>query len=71
VVEFRTPAHAEGLGVNSWLKKGDAPVNGVAILGAKRPDLLLLSVRLPRNLADLAIAIIRQTELDEERTTPN
>jgi hypothetical protein len=70
VVEFRTPAHADGLGTDAWLKKGDTPMNGVAILVGDTPDLLLLSVKLPRDLASLTTTIIRQTELDADRSTP-
>lgn len=67
MVEFRTPAHALGLGTDAWLKKGDAPIDGVAILVGDTWDLLMLSVRLPRELAALAPVIIHQTELDANR----
>ncbi|HLN01320.1 MAG TPA: hypothetical protein VK335_18675 [Bryobacteraceae bacterium] len=67
VVEFRTPAHADGLGTDAWLKKGETPIDGVAILVGDTPDLLLLSVRLPRGLASLTPAIVRQMELEANR----
>jgi hypothetical protein len=67
IVEYRTPAEAEGLGTHSWLKRNDSPIDGVAILIGPAPDLLLLSVRLPPDLMGLASAIVRQVELDAER----
>lgn len=60
IVEYRTPAQTEGLGTHSSLEKGDGPIEGVAILSGvppdrirsgARPDLILLSVRLPRESA--------------------
>ena len=71
VVEFRTPAHADGLGTDAWLKKGETPIDGVAILVGDTPDLLLLSVRLPRVLVNLAPTIVHQTELDAKRSPRN
>lgn len=62
VVEYQTPANADGLGTNSKLKKGANPISGVAILMGQTPDLLLLSVRLPPNLADLTSVIVQQVE---------
>ena len=54
VVEYNTPAQTEGLGTHfSWLKKNDTPVTGAAILLGDPPDLLLLSVRLPPEVARL------------------
>ena len=67
LVEFRTRAHADGLGTDSWFKQGDDPINGVAILVGANPDLLLLSVRLPPDLASLAPPIIHQLEIDANR----
>jgi len=43
VVEYSTPAQADGLGTYSWLKKDASPSDGVAILIGQPPDLLLLS----------------------------
>jgi len=62
VVEYQTPANTDGLGTNSKLKKGANPISGVAILMGPTPDLLLLSVRLPPNLADLTSVIVQQVE---------
>jgi hypothetical protein len=63
-VEYKTPAQTEGLGTRSLLIKDASPIQGVAMLVGDTPDLLVLAVRLPPNLARLAPAIIRQTELD-------
>ena len=49
VVEYKTPAQTEGLGTHSSLLKNGSPIEGVAILIGQTPDLLLLSVRLPRS----------------------
>lgn len=68
IVEYRTPAEEEGLGTHSWLEKNDSPIDGVAMLVGQAPDLLLLSVRLPLNLTGLTSAIVRQVELDAERS---
>jgi hypothetical protein len=68
VVEYRTPAHTEGLGTHSWLEKNAAPIDGVAILVGPTPDLLLLAVRLPPNLSDLTSAVIQQFERDAAST---
>ena len=49
------------------LKTSDYPAVGVAILQGDTPDLLLLTVRLPPNMADLASGIIQQVERDARR----
>ena len=64
VVEYRTPAQADGLGTHSSLKKNASPIVGAALLTGPTPDLLLLSVRLPPDLSRLAASIVRQGELD-------
>ncbi len=77
IVEFRTPPQTEGLGnFHSWLGKSDRPVAGVAILildGPKMfgvpPNVVLLSVRLPREMAGLADTIIKYVEEDVGGTT--
>ncbi len=58
LVEYRTPPHSEGLGTMSQLKANDDPIDGVAILQGPTPDLVMLNVRLPRELRDLAPVII-------------
>lgn len=66
IIEFSTPPHTEGLGTHfSWLKKNDSPVKGTAILIGDPADpsgLLLLSIRLPHDLARLTPVIIRDVE---------
>jgi hypothetical protein len=68
LVEYETPASAEGLGTNSRLKKNAYPIRGVAILIGDTPDLMLLAVRLPPDLTDLASPIIQQLEGNPERS---
>jgi hypothetical protein len=65
IVEYQTPPHSDGLGTAAWLQSGDGPIDGVAILLGTTPDLLLLTVRLPPGLHDLAPPIVRQTERDD------
>ena len=67
VVEYKTPAETEGLGTRSRLKKNGSPIAGAAILIGQTPDLLLLSVRLPADLAGLTSAIVGQAESDATR----
>ena len=68
-VEYRTPAQADGLGTyDSSLKKNGSPIEGVAMLTGRTPDLLLLSVRLPPGLNGLTSVIVRQVERDTERS---
>ncbi len=69
VVEFRTPPQAEGLGTHlTWLRKSDLPVSGAVIMlgkpisGKELPDILLLAVRLPPALQQLAPVIVRVAE---------
>ena len=59
LVQFQTPSRSEGLGTMSRLKANDDPIDGVAILEGKNPDLLMLRVRLPPEQRDLAPAIIQ------------
>jgi hypothetical protein len=68
MVEFETPADADGLGTNSRLKKSADPIGGVAILLGEPPDLLLLSVRLPTNLSNLKSIVVQQLELDATKS---
>ena len=71
VVEYRTPAQADGLGTVSWLKKNNSPIEGVAILVGETPDLVFLHVRLPAALTGLASVIIHQVEADAEHEGGN
>lgn len=67
MVVYRTPAHADGLGTNLWLKKNGSPIDGVAILTGQTPDLTLLSVRLPPGLSGFTSVIVHQVERDASR----
>jgi hypothetical protein len=69
VVEFKTPARTGGLGTDStWLRANELPIAGVAILISNSPGIgdapgvLLLSARLPAELAGLTPAIVRYAE---------
>ena len=62
LVEYQTPRHSEGLGTMSRLRANSDPIDGVAILEGKNPDLLMLRARLPRELHDLTPTIIQQIE---------
>jgi hypothetical protein len=64
VVEYKTPAQADGLGTYWALKKNGGPIEGVAILVGQTPDLLRLSARLPPDLAGLTSVIVSQVERD-------
>lgn len=68
IVEYQTPANAEGLGTQSWLRKNDQPISGVAILVGEETNLFQLSARLPPNLTSALPAIIRRVELDAKRS---
>ena len=62
VVEYETPASNEGLGTFGRLKESQDPILGVAILRGETPDLVLLAVRLPANLTNLATPIMQRVE---------
>lgn len=64
VVEYVTPGNTEGLGTHSRLQKNADPIIGVAILVGEAPDLLQLSIRLPKEQRDLVPLIIQQLERD-------
>jgi hypothetical protein len=59
LVQFQTLPRSEGLGTMSRLKANDDPIDGVAILEGKNPDLLMLRVRLASPQRDLAPVIIK------------
>lgn len=68
LVEYQTAAGSEGLGsVDTRLSRNGSPIEGVAILEGDTPDLLMLRVRLPRELRDLTPAIIHQFEREHNR----
>jgi hypothetical protein len=58
MVQYQTPPHSQGLGTDSSLRADEYPINGVAILEGQAPDLLILNVRLPPDMNDLAPYII-------------
>ena len=63
VVEFVTPAGAEGLGTRSRLSKGKGgAISGVTILQDDVPNILQLSVRLPDGMQGLTAIVIGQLE---------
>ena len=64
VVEYTTPAQSEGLGTQRGVRPNATPIIGVAILTPAPMGLDLLSVRLPRDLAAPAPAIVKQVERD-------
>jgi len=64
IVEFETPANAEGLGTNSRLQSGAGPIDGVAIVSGADTDLTQLSARLKDNDRDLTQTIVSQVELE-------
>lgn len=63
IVEFETPANAEGLGTASRLQANSNPIRGVAImLPYDDTSLVQLSARLTAQDRDFIAAIIRQVE---------
>jgi hypothetical protein len=69
LVQFQTLPHSEGLGTMSRLKANDDPIDGVAILEGKNPDLLMLRVRLPPEQRDLAPVIIQDLLLRQRNNS--
>jgi hypothetical protein len=67
LVEYRTPPNTEGLGTQSWLKKGSEPIEGAAMILEGDTDLAILSVRMPTGLSGLTTTLIRQFEQDASR----
>lgn len=62
IVEFETPANAQGLGTGSRLEANASPIDGVAIISGADSDLVQMSARVPANDADLIPAMVGQTE---------
>lgn len=67
IVEYITPGNAEGLGTHSRLQMNADPISGVAILIGQTPDLLQLSMRLPKEQRDFGATIMQQFEWDATR----
>jgi hypothetical protein len=59
VVEYETPAQADGLGTYSGLKQNADPIRGEAMLMPPALDLAVVAVRLPADLRDLTSAIVQ------------
>lgn len=62
IVEFETPANAQGLGTDSRLQMDSSPIDGVAIISEGDTDLTLLTARLSGPDRDLVQFIVKQAE---------
>lgn len=67
IVEFKTPANADGLGTASWLLRNGHPISGLAILYGEEPNLMQISLRLTPDTVDLAPVILHEIERDAAR----
>jgi hypothetical protein len=70
IVEFDTPANAQGLGTDSRLQMNASPIDGVAIISGADTDLVQLSARIPANDADLIPAMVGQAEEEAAAAAP-
>jgi hypothetical protein len=65
VVEYETPAGAQGLGTTfSRLAANASPIDGVAVLQGQTPDLAFLAVRLTPDLQPLTPAVVQLFETE-------
>ena len=64
VVEFETPANAQGLGTDSRLQMNASPIDGVAIISSKDTDLTMVTARLSDSDSDLVQFILGQAQFD-------
>ena len=65
IVEYQTQGDYAGLGtLESGLKPDANPISGVAILDGDTPDMILLSVRLPKDSSGLGSEIIDEVEYE-------
>ena len=63
LVEFTTPAHADGIGTMSRLTPSDHPIRGLASLDvAGDMSLTQLNVRLPSEIESLAPILVNSAE---------
>jgi hypothetical protein len=69
IVEFETPANAQGLGTDSRLQANASPIDGVAIIAGADTDLVQLSARVPANDSDLIPAMVWQAEKEAAADT--
>jgi hypothetical protein len=70
VVEFETPANAQGLGTDSRLQMNASPIYGVAIISGKDTDLTLVTARLPDSDGDLLQFTLGQAQFDAVPSPP-
>jgi hypothetical protein len=68
IVEFETPANAQGLGTDSRLQMNASPIDGVAIVSGADTDLTLLSARPSGPDRDLVQFIVKQVEIEAAAT---
>jgi hypothetical protein len=69
IVEFETPANAQGLGTDSHLQANASPIDGVAIIAGADTDLVQLSARVPAGDSDLIPAMVGQAEKEATADT--
>jgi hypothetical protein len=69
IVEFETPANAQGLGTDSRLQMNASPIDGVAIIAGADTDLVQLSARVPASDSDLILAMVGQAEQEAAADT--
>jgi hypothetical protein len=70
IVEFETPANAQGLGTDSRLQPNASPIVGVAIITGSDTDLIQLSARVSDKDRDLIPLIVKQVESDAAASAP-
>ncbi len=69
IVEFVTPANAQGLGTDLRLQMNASPIDGVAIIAGADTDLVQLSARVPATDSDLIAAMVAQAESEAAADT--
>ncbi len=63
VVEYLTPAHTWGLGTQARMRPDNESIRSAAILlDGEPPSSVVISIRLPKDMADLAPVILHQAE---------
>jgi hypothetical protein len=62
LVEYVTPANAQGAGTASRLLPGSQPITGFVALVGEAPNVAQFAVRLPPDMADLAAVIVSDAE---------
>lgn len=66
MVEFETPAYSKGQGTDSWLLPNAGAIHGVVLLldSDEEPNLVQLTIRLPKADGDLLTPILNDSERD-------